>query len=365
MRQLLIKIALFLGYSIFACWSAYMTAMSIHLKWLSEMPFILAFIMIFIISLVAGWCLTNVIKQLKNSINPSKSVFVINLLGFLLFWGFSFMTNVHYSLVTQHGYDNINRQLQSCISYLKQKTDVADAEFNGMKTSKKENLKAEVTKIMNDFHKSLNDTRDNHSGFGDECIGYLKAIQQVFVSDTTYYHDKFDYVIFDEKYDSGDIGETRYNRFSELQDKYDKRIQQCLNQKYEVIDRYYDAERANNDILKETLTLAKRIEKESLPQIKDSKSFKTYYECYDKDLSKLLGKMPLEYTKSMLKTKMDQNGNEVFDGYVVYPSDRMFDFVNVWKDWFNGYMPEDVSLAGKMPLALIFDIVAFVLICLI
>ena len=53
------------------------------------------------------------------------------------------------------------------------------------------------------------------------------------------------------------------------------------------------------------------------------------------------------------------------DGYVVYPSDRMIDFVNVWKDWFNGYMPEDVSLAGKMPLALIFDIVAFVLICLI
>ena len=365
MRQLLIKVALFLGYSIFASWSAYMTATSIHLKWLSEMPFILAFIMIFIISLVAGWCLTNVIKQLKNSINPSKSVFVINLLGFLLFWGFSFMTNVHYNLVTQHGYDNINRQLQSCISYLKQKTDVADAEFNGMKTSKKETLKAEVSKLMNDFHKSINDTRDGRKGFGDECIGKLKAIEQIFVSDTAYYHDKFDYVIFDKRYDIGDRGVTSYNRFAELQDKYDKKIQQCLNQKYEVIDRYFDGERANNDILKETLKFAEKIENESLPQIKNSKSFKTYYECYDKDLSKLLGKMPLEYTKSMQKTKKDKNGRDVFDGYIVYPSDRMFDFVNVWKDWFNGYMPDDVSLAGKMPLALIFDIVAFVLICLI
>ena len=58
MKHITVKIALFLGYAIFASWSAYMTATSIHLKWLSEMPFALAFTMIFIISLVAGWCLT-------------------------------------------------------------------------------------------------------------------------------------------------------------------------------------------------------------------------------------------------------------------------------------------------------------------
>ncbi len=365
MKQLIVKIALFLGYAIFASWSAYMTATSIHLKWLSEMPFALAFTMIFIISLVAGWCLTLALKEIKNPVNPHKGKFIVSLFGFILFWGFSFATNVHYSYVTQHGYDNINRQVHSCVVYLTEKTDVADSEFNNMKTAKKEEVKAKVLRLQDLFHNSINDTRDGREGFGDDCISKLNAIEQVFLADTALYHDQFDYTIFNETYDAGDRGVNQYNRFSQLQYKYDERIQRCLEKKYEVMERYYNSQKANNDNLKNVLKYAKEIEAKSLPQIKSKKNFATYYSCYDKDVSKLMGQMPADYFQSITKYKTKKNGTKEVVGYTVYPSDRMFDFVNVWKDWFNGNLPNDQSLAGKMPLALIFDIIAFVLICLI
>ena len=365
MKHIAVKIALFLGYAIFASWSAYMTATSIHLKWLSEMPFALAFTMIFIISLVAGWCLTLALKEIKNPINPHKGKFIISLLGFILFWGFSFATNVHYSYVTQHGYDNINRQVHSCVVYLTEKTDIADSEFNNMKILKKEEVKAKVLRLQDLFHSAISDSRRGMDGFGDDCISKLNSIEQVLLADTAFYHDNFDYTIFNETYDIGDKGKTAYNDYSRLQDKYDKKILACLEKKYEVIERYYNSQKTSTDNIKEVLNLAKEIERKSLPQIQDKKNFVTYYTCYDKDVSKLLGQMPTDYFQSITKYKTRKDGTKEVVGYTVYPSDRMFDFVNVWKDWFGGNLPEDQSLAGKMPLALIFDIIAFVLICLI
>ena len=65
MKRLLFKIVLFLAYSVFAGYSAWMTATSVQLKWMSQMPIWFVFIMIFIIALFAGWCLDNSIKELK------------------------------------------------------------------------------------------------------------------------------------------------------------------------------------------------------------------------------------------------------------------------------------------------------------
>lgn len=368
MKQYIKKIALFLGYAIFASWSAYMTANSLHLKWMSEMPFFLAFAMIFIISVVAGWFLTLALKEIKNPVNPNKWKFIISLLGFVVFWGFSFATNVHYSYVTQYGYENIDKEVNSCVVYLTDKTSVANAEFENIKTMKKDEVKAKIDKLISDFTGSINDTRDRRSGFGDECISILKAAEQVFASDTAYYHDKFDYTgaIFNDRYDIGDKGMSEYNRFKDLQTKYLNKIQNCLNQKYEVIDRYYNASRMNNAQLEDVLkNIAIPIKEKALPQLKDKKDFRSFYACYEKDVTRLLNAMPQEYFEKNIKYSNKDGAKEDVAYVNHYPASRMFDFGNVWSDWFNDKLPADQGLVGKMLLALILDIVAFILICLI
>ena len=360
MKYLIKKVAFFIAYSIFAGYSSWMTATSLHLKWFSAMPFALAFIIIFIISLVAGWLFSLAFDEVKSS-HPNKTKFVSSLLGFLLFWGFSFATNVHYSYVNQYGYENINSQVNSCIVYLTDKTKVADAEFKNMKDSKKLEVDAEVKRLQTLFHRSLRDARTSHVGFGDDCIGILKSIEQFLKSDSAIYHDPSDYTIFDDKHDIGDRGTRDYNKFSYLQDKYDKRINSCINQKLKVIDYYYESQKINNDNLKNALELAKKIEQESLPQIKNKKEFSVYQSCYNKDISDLLGKMPKDYFNSTVESKKLKNGTEEIEEYYVYPSSRMFDFQNVWADWFTKKLPRDHSLIGTIIIALIIDIIAFIL----
>lgn len=366
MKQYIKKIALFLGYAIFASWSAYMTANSLHLKWMSEMPFFLAFAMIFIISVVAGWLLTLALKEIKNPVNPNKWKFILSLLGFVVFWGFSFATNVHYSYVTQYGYENLDKEVNNCVVYLTEKTSVANAEFENIKTMKKEGVKAKIGKLISDFRGSIRDTRDNRDGFGTECITILKAAEQIFASDTAYYHDNFDYTIFNDKYDIGDKGVRDYNRLGDLETKYITKIQNYLNQKYEVIDRYYNASRMNNAQLEDVLkNIAIPIKEKALPQLKDKKDFRSFYACYEKDVTRLLNAMPQEYFEKNIKYSNKDGAKEVVAYVNHYPASRMFDFGNVWSDWFNDKLPADQGLVGKMLLALILDIVAFILICLI
>lgn len=356
MKKLFIKIALFIGYSIFAGYSAYLTALSLHVNAL-RVPIWLAFIMVFVLSLLAGWFLTKVIGELRNRTNPSKIKFANTLLGFFVFWGLSFMTNAHANYVIKNGYDNLNKQLQSCISYLKENIYKNEKAIDREKEDKKADIRAKVETEKEKFHSSITDARNGRFGFGDECITILNGIETYLESDKLIFHDANEYVVFDDLRDIGDKGKNSYNEYSILQKKYDEKIQICLEKKYAVIDRFYDNRKENNESLQKTLDFAKQIEQgdsngrgglKSLKKQSGFNSFNAYYECYNSDISDLIGKMPAEY-------KSDD----------VYPSDRMFDWWIVWKDWFANRLPEDKSFVGQMPIALLIDIAAFILICLI
>ena len=75
--------------------------------------------------------------------------------------------------------------------------------------------------------------------------------------------------------------------------------------------------------------------------------------------------MPEEYANKNIRWKTDAKGKKVFDGYIVYPSGRMFDWGNVVGDWMNGYLPDYTNYLSGMPMALIIDIVSFILICMV
>lgn len=95
-QKLLGKIACWCGYCLFAGYSAYMTAKSIAMSFEMNDSVLVVFIFVFIVALLAGWCLTLVIGELQNRFNPNRMRFLGGLFGFLLFWGVSFATNVHY-----------------------------------------------------------------------------------------------------------------------------------------------------------------------------------------------------------------------------------------------------------------------------
>ena len=109
-KTIISKVALFLGYLLFAGLSAYFTAASLSLNLMQGTNLWLIFAMVFVIALLAGWCLNNVIVQITNP--TSKAAFILNIIGFVLFWGVSFTTNVHFFFVDKHGYDVVNKELK-------------------------------------------------------------------------------------------------------------------------------------------------------------------------------------------------------------------------------------------------------------
>lgn len=361
MKKLLIQAALFAAYVPFAGWSAWMTATSFHLNVLSAMPFGLVFFMVFIVALLAGYFLNRAIREPFKP-NPSRFRFCSYLLAFIFFWGVSFMTNVHYNYILSYGYGNLSKQVQSCISYLNTNIDNNDAVFDTRRDEAKQLLEQLIRNKTEEFRYRLNDTRDNKNGFGEDCISALNAIETIFASDANIYKDAHKYIIFDEESDQGDQKRDKYKDKTYLQTKYEKRILDCLNKRYEIIDRYFESQKGNNNKLKEALALALKIEKEGLPQIEKEKDFESYSDCYNKNVKELLKKMPDAYFSTTKNFKKNEKGEEEFEGYLVYPSERMFDWLTVWGDWWNDNLPEDENFKSGMPTALMWDVVAFILI---
>lgn len=364
MKQLLIKVGFFMAYIPFAGWSAWMTATSFHLNALSRMPFWMAYFMVFVIALIAGFFLNQAIREPMRQ-NPSRSKFAFYLLVFVFFWGVSFMTNVHYNYIVQHGYENLSAQVHSCINFLNTTIDKNDAVYDTRKDDAKQRLKEQVANKRQEFHNSLNDTRDGRNGFGQDCITALNAIEGIFASDVQIYKDGLEYIVFDEVSDVGDLKKDKYKDKSYLLTKYDERINDCLNKRYIVIDKYYDNQKGNNTKAKEALALAIEIEKKGLSQIRDTKDFERYYDCYDKNIKELLKLMPDGYNASTMKMMKDKNGNEIMECYTVYPSERMFDWLTVWGDWWDNQLPENSNFKSGMPTALMWDVVAFLLVSMI
>ena len=117
--SIIMKIACWVGYCLFAGYSAYMTAKSVAMSF--EMTQVwMVFIFVFIVALIAGYCLSVVIGEMQNSFNPSKSKFALGLIGFILFWGVSFATNVHYMLMSNEGLKVVSTELGIYKNYVEE-----------------------------------------------------------------------------------------------------------------------------------------------------------------------------------------------------------------------------------------------------
>lgn len=370
MKQLIKKIALFLAYCIFAGYSSWMTATSVQLKWMSQMHILLVFVMVFIIALFAGWCLTNVIKELKNSINPSKFRFFINLLGFLLFWTFSFMTNVHYNVIQEYGKNNLSAQLADCKIYLIANSDKALAEQERDRDMAIKSLTDKIYNQRQDFLREILNPSENGQldGLGPKARSILKEIEATLNKYANLYEDDFNYSksIYDDKRDRD------YSRYHSRRD-----IDEIVRPVF-----MGNIDRAENILI----TAIKSFYQKQINKIKDNKEHQNTVAWYENELKKLEANGSSDYSeyyrfyKSMdenLLSKVDgyknsnliyvkdKEGKEVFKGYKIYPSDRLFNFWNVWKDWFKGELPEHMSLAGQFIWAGIVDVIAFILISLI
>lgn len=362
--KVITKVALFVGYAIFAAFSAYFTATSLSLNLMQGTNFWIVYIMVFIIAVLAGYCLTEFIRQIQRP--TSKSKFLLTLLGFLLFWGVSFTTNVHYFFVDKHGYGVLNKELASCKDYLTTITTDANRKIEEERDNAKAIQIAQVNNSTDAFERELNNTMENHLGFGDACISILQAVERSFMQDTGLYHDGMnDYTIFDHTRDIGDRGVTSRARFPQLQAKYEGRILNALNKRLTAIDRYYAKRIVDNEQWTDLIDTINYLEREHLPRVQKDNSVNAYYKYCMLQQALVVQKMPEEYPSTRIDTKAIENsdGDTIYKmaGFNVYPSERMFETLTAWSDIMHGYLPSYMKILQWLLISLIIDIVAFLL----
>lgn len=353
--KLIIKLACLVGYLLFAGFSAYFTASSLSLNLLNGTNLWLIFAMVFVVALLAGWCLTNALEELNKPIQASRAKFSLNLVGFLLFWTFSFMTNVHYFFVEKHGYSILSKELTSEKNFIVDNTSKSNKTIEDQKNAAQLTLSAQVNANLDSFHREIQNTMKNHTGFGDACIAILKSTENILAKDSKIYDDKNEYVIFDDVRDSGDRGVTQRHRLPELQVKYTARIADQLNKKLAVIDNFYERKKNQNIELTELLDSINTLETRHLPVVEKDGSVTALYKYQKIQDSRVTSKMPDNYVKGL--TVMD--GEKVKE-YNTYPSNRMFDTVSVWSDIVSGRLA-GMTMIQWIIIALLFDIVAFIL----
>lgn len=354
-NKLLVKIACLVGYLVFASFSAYFTASSLSLNLLNGTNLWFCFALVLIVSILAGWCLSNAIAELNKPVRASKSFFILNSVGFLIFWAFSFMTNVHYFFVEKHGYSILTKELASARNYITENTTKSNRNIDNQNETAQKSLSGQVYANIEAFSRELNNTMEHHEGFGEACINILNSTENILAKDTKTYDDKNTYVIFDEVRDAGDYGITQRNRFTELHIKYNNRIVEQLTKKLKVIDDYYNRKKDENIELLDLMKPIEELETLHLPLVLKDGSVKAYYMYYDQQDGKVISKMPDDYNKRCMVKNKDK-----IKSYKVYPSKRMFDTMSVWGDIVSGKLV-GMTMLQWIVIALIFDIVAFIL----
>lgn len=355
MKQLIVTIVLFLAYAIFAGLSSWWTGSSWSVNTGISWVWV-ACIVAFIVSVLASYCLTKVISQFQNA-NGSWTWIILYTVGFLFLWSLSFMTNVHYNYVVKHGYDNMNVQLHDGLTYLNDSIQRLSKDPEDRKSTAIDNVLTIMQGYQNQFDKSLNDGRGGliPDGFGPDCITILNQMENFLRSDTALYHDKNNYEIYDDNdvSHSSDIGKKDYDRIGK---KYNRLIGIARETKIGVITRYYDNQKNSSNTLKSLVANTNSAIKE-LEKLSKKKDFDDYSNFYNETLSPLIGKMPEQYKKNLGVKIIDNNTGK--KRYRIYPSDRMFDWWDVWNDL--NILPKDAKLGGKMPISLALDICAFIL----
>ncbi len=366
--KLIMKIACWIGYCLFAGYSAYMTAKSISMSFELDMLW-LVFIFVFIVALIAGFCLSAVVGEIKNRINPSKGKFVLGLLGFLLFWGVSFMTNVHYMLMSNNGLQVVSAELGNYKTYVEKITRDKRDQIKEKQEIDIALCEASIQNYTDEFKRECE--ASIRPGFGDRAIGYLKDIENYLTSSGGKYNDTYSYKnsIFDEDKDKGDKGKKGAKEVMSLKEKYSIRISEKYLRRVNVIKTYYKGQVASikdlsliQEFINDSLYIV------DLPQITDIATPDVYYQFQKVQLhtniyDRLESNDQQEIDRSTKESKTD-NPQDIENGkfrYRIYPSARMFSTFNVWDDMFHGRLPKDMKLIGWILFSLIVDIVAFIL----
>ena len=262
--KLILKLALLTGYLLFSGFSAYFTASSLSLNLLQGSNLWFIFALVLVVAILAGWCLTNVIEELKKKVGASRSAFLFNLAGFLVFWAFSFTTNVHYFFVEKHGYNILTKELAGAKNYIIQNTEKSNRAIDEKKALAQDALASQVRTNIDAFSREIQNTLNGHTGFGEACISILKSTESILSADSKMYGDNNEYKIFDDSRDLGDVGITQRNLLPALQSKYVNRMMEQLNKKIIVIENYYNRKKEQNDEIDRILDKLKKSGYQSL-----------------------------------------------------------------------------------------------------
>lgn len=367
--KLLKKLACWVGYCLFAGYSSYMTAKSVAMSFELNDQIIAVFIFVFIVALLAGWCLSITIEELQNRFNPSKTRFIGGILGFLIFWGVSFATNVHYMLMSKDGLRVVTAELGVYKTYVE---DCIKNSKTGIKDQEQADIalcEASVSTMMDDFVRECD--ASIRPGFGDRAIAKLKEIEKYFVRTSGQYYDRYTYEgsIYDDDKDCGDKGKRGPREVNVLKDKYSLRILEKLQRRESVIKNFYKQQQYKS----KDMDLMAHFINDSLyivdvPQITEIATPDVYYQFQKLQLQgNIFNRLAnIDQVNILNSMKEGKTGNveDIEKGefrYRVYPSSRMFGTFNVWEDMLNGRLPADMKLIGWILVSLIIDLVAFIL----
>lgn len=366
--KLIMKIACWAGYCLFAGYSSYMTAKSVAMSFEMTQVWIV-FIFVFIVALIAGYCLSIAIGELQNRFNPSKTRFILSLIGFIIFWGVSFATNVHYMLMSNDGQKVISAELGIYKNYIDQtiqdnKDGITEKEAEDIALCEN-NVQTLLDQFVRECESSI------RYGFGDRAVGYLKDIENYFASSGGKFNDQYQYKnsIFDDEKDHGDIGKNGAKEVNALKAKYSLRVVEKLHRRETLIRNYYKMkvpETRDLDIIRRFINDSLYVV--DIPQIKEIATPDVYYEFSKLQLKgNIYDRLSLtaqsEIDRSMKESKTG-NPEDIDKGkyrYISYPSSRLFSTFNVWEDMFKGRLPEDMKLFGWILFSLIVDLIAFIL----
>lgn len=362
------KIACWIGYYLFAGYSAYMTAQSVAMSFELSQVWIV-FVFVFIVAVIAGNCLSMAIGEIQNRINPSKSKFVLGLVGFLLFWGVSFATNVHYMLMSNEGLKVVSAELGTYKSYVEESVR---SKKDGIKEKEANDIalcEASVQNLLDEFKRECKSSI--RPGFGDRAIAYLKAIEDYFTNSAGKFDDQYSYKnsIFDDDKDRGDRGKTGVREVMALEEKYSIRITEKLLRRENVIRDYYKRmipQIKNMDLIRRFINDSLYVV--DIPQITEIATPDVYYQFSKVQLTNNVFHRLDKTDQVAIERQMKESKTEEIDDidkgkyrYRSYPSSRMFSTFNVWDDMMHGRLPNDMKLFGWILFSLIVDLVAFIL----
>ncbi len=360
-------IACWVAYLLFAAYSAYMTSKSISMSFEIDKVWAV-FVFVMVVSILAGLLLKMLITEFKNTINPSKSKIILCLLGFLLFWGASFTTNVHYMLMQNKGLTIVKNELGNYKNFIDSKTTGTDNSIKKQQSEDEANLSNTIQGYLDQFNRELENSM--REGFGDVAKNHLKQIEMYFQTSAARYGDTYNYEnsIFDNEKDKGDIGIKGSKKCAALFQKYSTRVKDKENIRQRSIESFYSIKRKNHKeeypLFKEYIDTLFAVD---IPKLEKIKEPEAYYIFQREPLSTIYSKLGNEDKQEIALSLIDTTSKSKADiekgdfRYIVYPSSRMFSTFNVWSDMLNGRLPSDMKLFGWILFALIIDIVTFII----